>query len=199
MEGAPSGELVILGLLKRQPAHGYELLRQVRIRRMSEYIHLAPSGMYRALARLEDQGCVTARSERAGNRPERQTYAITGKGEARLQELLYEHLHSQVQNYDPLNAALTFGDLAPRRAVVNELRRRREMVAGEREEAEQILAQASARSALLFGGLVVERWVEHLGAEFRWLGKAIGQLEGPVTKQPGARKEEGDEHRSTSG
>lgn len=176
---APSStELVILGLLKRQPAHGYELLRAVRNRHMSEYIRLAPSGLYKALTRLQDQGCVTARAEREGNRPERQTYSITRKGEARLEKLLIEHLRATFEHFDTLSTALTFGELAPRETVTEELRRRRDMVVGAQEDAARLLSHVLVPPAesFFFERLRVERWAEHLAAELKWLDKAIACL-----------------------
>jgi DNA-binding PadR family transcriptional regulator len=177
--GGPSNiELVILGLLKRQPAHGYDLLRMVRMQHMSEYIRLAPSGLYKALARLQDQGCVTARTEREGNRPERQTYSITRKGEARLEKLLLDHLRATFEHFDTLSAALTFGDLVPREEVSEELRRRRDMVMGAQEEAARLLTDVliSPTQSFFFERLRVERWADHLAAERRWLDKAIASL-----------------------
>ena len=173
-----STELVILGLLKRQPGHGYELLRTVRNRHMSDYVRLAPSGLYKALARLQDQGCVTVRTEREGNRPERQTYAITRKGEARLEKLLIDHLRASFEHFDTLSAALTFGELAPRETVTEELLRRRDMVRGAQEEADRLLIHVLVppEGGLLFERLRVERWAEHLAAELRWLDKAIACL-----------------------
>jgi DNA-binding PadR family transcriptional regulator len=176
--GLSGTELVILGLLKRQPAHGYELLRTVRRQHMSEYIRLAPSGLYQALARLQDQECVTARLERERNHPERQTYSITRKGEVRLEKLLLDHLRSRFEHFDSLSAALTFGELAPREALSEALRSRRHMVLGAQEEAARLLVDVLVplSETFLFERLRVERWAEHLSAERRWLDKAIGSL-----------------------
>ena len=190
MDAPSSTELVILGLLKRQPAHGYELLRSVRTQHMSEYMHVAPSGLYKALARLEDQGCVTARAEREGNRPERQTYSITRKGEARLEKLLLEHLRAALDHFDSLSAALTFGDLAPRDVLGDELRRRLEMVVGAQEEAARLLSEVLVPPGdrFFFPRLRVDRWAEHLEAERRWLGKAIARLESQGSSGTGAKE-----------
>lgn len=173
-----STELVILGLLKRQPAHGWELLRTVRLQNMSEYIRVAPSALYKALARLEDQGYVEARSERDGRRPERQAYSITRTGEARLQQLLQQHLQAPVDHSDSLTAALTFADLAPRETIVKELRQRRDLVAATQQEAARLLDEVVPLSGgTFFPHLRVERWAEHLAAERRWLERAIAALE----------------------
>ncbi len=172
-----STELVILGLLRRRPAHGYELLRAVRVRHMSEYIRVAPSGLYKALARLEDQGCVTARAEREGSWPQRQTYSITRRGEARLQKLLLAHLRGNFDHSDALSAALTFGELAPRLELERELRRRREMIVGSQQEAVRLLADILAPAEeTFFERLRVTRWAEHLAAELRWLDGAIASV-----------------------
>jgi DNA-binding PadR family transcriptional regulator len=173
-----STELVILGLLERQSGHGWELLRTVRLQNMSEYIRVAPSALYKALARLEDQGYIEARSEREGRRPERQAYSITRSGEARLQQLLLEHLQAPVDHSDSLTAALTFADLAPRETVVKELRQRRDLIAATQQEADRLLEEVVPPSGeTFFPHLRVERWAEHLAAERRWLERAIAALE----------------------
>ena len=172
-----STELVILGLLKRRPAHGYELLRMVRDRHMSEYIRVAPSGLYKALARLEDQGCIVARVEREGSWPERQTYSITRRGQARLQKILIAHMRGKFDHSDALSAALTFGDLAQPEVLEGELRRRREMIVGSQQEAARLLAEVLAPAGETFlERLRVTRWAEHLAAELRWLDGAIASI-----------------------
>ena len=180
METPSSSELVILGLLKRQPAHGYELYRIVRRQRMSEYIAIEPNQIYRVLARLEDQGYVMAQMGPEGTRPERPTYGLTSKGEARVAELLLKHLQVSPDNSDPFVAAITFGDLAPRQVLFDELRQRREIVLGAREDAEQLLEQSLARDeeGQSFARLRLDRWIEHLKAEEKWLDRAIAELEG---------------------
>ena len=73
---------VILLLLAEQPLHGYDLHPRLINLIGSDY---NPSGMYRALVRLEEEGLVTSSWVAGeGRGPPRRSYAITDKGREAL-------------------------------------------------------------------------------------------------------------------
>ena len=80
-------ELPILGFLKEEPMHGYEL-RQ----RLETVLGFAwqPSfgALYPMLQKLEQRGFVTKSGLKKGRGPQKQVYSITEHGQARLRELL---------------------------------------------------------------------------------------------------------------
>jgi len=80
-------ELLLLGLLKESPKHGYDI--KIRIKEiLSLFAGVDLKSIYYPLKILETKGLVIKRSAKPGNRPERIVYELTPKGEAHFDELL---------------------------------------------------------------------------------------------------------------
>jgi DNA-binding PadR family transcriptional regulator len=80
-------ELVLLGLLKESPKHGYEIKLKIR-EILSLFAGLDVKSIYYPLSILEKEGLVARRRQKQGKRPQRQVYTLTPKGRARFEELL---------------------------------------------------------------------------------------------------------------
>jgi PadR family transcriptional regulator, regulatory protein AphA len=76
-------EHALLGLLRRQPLHGYEIAQRVAA---TEAMGLAwswkQSQVYAELGRLEDEGYLTSAVEAQGMRPPRKVFQLTPQGES---------------------------------------------------------------------------------------------------------------------
>lgn len=80
-------ELPILGLLKEEPMHGYQL-RQ-RLQTVLGFVWQPSFGaLYPMLQKLEQRGLVTKLGVKKGPGPQKQVYSIADQGQARLRELL---------------------------------------------------------------------------------------------------------------
>jgi DNA-binding PadR family transcriptional regulator len=86
-EVTPVLELAILGLLKEQPMHGYELRKQLS-QKLGFFWTVSFGSLYPTLAKLERRGVVE--KESYGDKPSRrrQVYSITPRGEDEFLELL---------------------------------------------------------------------------------------------------------------
>jgi len=84
-----------LGLLAEGERHGYDLGREMDERGMLRWTRASKVAVYKALARLQGEGCLTSWTEREGNMPEKRVYAITAVGEERLKDNVYSLLASQ--------------------------------------------------------------------------------------------------------
>ncbi|MGD8597706.1 MAG: helix-turn-helix transcriptional regulator, partial [Anaerolineae bacterium] len=73
-------ELLLLGLLRSQDMHGYQLHEAIDSH-LGMGVQLTKPTAYRLLSNMADDGWVTFREEQEGNRPPRRVYAITPKGE----------------------------------------------------------------------------------------------------------------------
>lgn len=71
---------VILDLLKEQPAHGYEVMRELE-RKFRGFYSPSPGSVYPTLQMLEDLGYVSA-TQRDGKK----VYSVTAEGEKFLEE-----------------------------------------------------------------------------------------------------------------
>ena len=84
-EREPGGlDLLILSLLSEREMYGYEIVTELA-RRSDETFSLREGTLYPLLHRLEKEGAVAAREEKAGGRP-RRYYRLTKKGGEKLSE-----------------------------------------------------------------------------------------------------------------
>ena len=82
LNGVP--ELLILRLLQREPAHGYEIVRRIRI--LSDgRLEFGEGCIYPILHRLESEGSIRGERRQVGGR-RRVVYRMTRCGQRRLAE-----------------------------------------------------------------------------------------------------------------
>ncbi len=84
-------QLLLLGLLKMQKMHGYQL-NDFLDQRLSFITDLKKSTAYYTLGKMAKQHYVSEETERQGNRPERHVYELTDKGAGHFYELLVANL-----------------------------------------------------------------------------------------------------------
>jgi DNA-binding PadR family transcriptional regulator len=86
---------MVLGLMMEGEKHGYELIRDMDSRGLLRWTHASKVAVYKALARLEEEGCLTSWTEKEGSMPEKRIFAITSEGEERLKDQVYALCASQ--------------------------------------------------------------------------------------------------------
>ncbi|TRZ95344.1 PadR family transcriptional regulator [bacterium] len=80
-------ELILLGLLKESPKHGYEI--KIKIKEiLFLFAGIELKSIYYPLGILERRGLITKRKSKLGKRPERLVYKLTPQGSSRFNELL---------------------------------------------------------------------------------------------------------------
>jgi DNA-binding PadR family transcriptional regulator len=173
--------LTLLGLLERQPSHGYDLKR--------DYDALFGRGkplpfgqVYATLGRLARDGKVTAGQSEPGSGPDRKRYAITTVGrrevEAWLAEPVEAEPHLQTLLFTKVVLALLLGQdaggyLDAQRAA--HLRRMRELT-------------RIKQTGPLVDALLADHGLFHLEADLRWIEVTSARL--------GALKETVSNHES---
>lgn len=83
--------LMLLGLLKDGPKHGYEIKKLVD-EVISGFTGISSQSIYYPLTELEKKGFLTKAVGRSGKRPEKYVYKITKKGEEEFDRLLSKNL-----------------------------------------------------------------------------------------------------------
>ncbi len=78
-------DILILGVLRRGPVHGYELKHRVQRPTLRT---LSNNSLYPLLRRFETAGAVTKQVQTTEGRPPRHMYAITAAGRALFHELI---------------------------------------------------------------------------------------------------------------
>ena len=118
-------ELAILGLLKEQPMHGYQLSRELG-ESLGGFWRVSYGSLYPSLRRLEREGAVESvpsSEERGGRR--KNVYRITEKGEKVFFELLQETPHDNSTEDTRFRVRLAFFKYLPPETRIRLLERRR--------------------------------------------------------------------------
>jgi DNA-binding PadR family transcriptional regulator len=163
-------ELLLLGLLRSQNMHGYQLHEAIDSH-LGMGVQLTKPTAYRLLSNMAEDGWVTFREEQEGNRPPRRVYGITPRGEAAFQRLLRENL----ANYQPSDftcqIGLAFLDELSAEEALPLLHRRH---AGIEELLEATRGHGEHPGSLQ---LMLEHQVHLLVAELGWLESIIERLQ----------------------
>lgn len=87
----PVPDEVVLGLLKSNPSHGYDLLSCFRSRdQLGRMWTLSTSQLYAVLKRLEEEGAIKGKFVKSSDAPDRIVYSVMSKGEKQLQNWLFD-------------------------------------------------------------------------------------------------------------
>ena len=162
-------KLLLLGLLRRQEMHGYQLNEFID-NNLSLCTDLKKPTAYYLLDKMAADGWISAASEQEGNRPPRRVYRLTDAGETAFQQLLRENL----AQYSPVNFSgdigMAFLDwLSPAEALPL-LNAQKEQVAARLEMVRAIPSHGGSLQ------LIFSHQTRHLQAELDWLNEVIQQL-----------------------
>jgi DNA-binding PadR family transcriptional regulator len=126
-------ELAILGVLKEQPMHGYELRHYLSFI-VGHIWQLSYGTLYPALRRLERRGELTRQTIRDGKGPARHVYALTPQGETSFLSMMAE-VASPTEISDPhkFTLRLTFFRYLGREARLDLLGQRLKFLRENRE------------------------------------------------------------------
>jgi DNA-binding PadR family transcriptional regulator len=167
-------ELLLLGLLKERPRHGYEI--KLRIKQfLSLFAGLNPKSIYYPLSILEKKGLVEKRAGKQGRRPQRLVYSLTKKGHARFQELLTHSLLDFKRPQFSLDLSLYFLNYIPPAVASRRLRGRIFIVHKLQKEMQAMLkAEPQGLPAALCR--ILEHNLKMLEAEGRFLEDLLKAL-----------------------
>ncbi|MDD5560929.1 MAG: PadR family transcriptional regulator [Candidatus Omnitrophica bacterium] len=102
-------ELLLLGLLRQSPKHGYEI--KVKIRQiLSLFAGVDLKSIYYPLRILEKKGLLNKYISKEGKRPKRFVYSLSKKGKSRFDELLNKSLLNFKRPQFSLDLSLYFLD-----------------------------------------------------------------------------------------
>jgi DNA-binding PadR family transcriptional regulator len=187
--------LAVLSYLSQQPMHPYELGRTLREHGDERSIRFNHGSLYMVIGQLARAGFITEQeTSRAGQRPERTVYALTGAGRDELRDWLAELVGQPQHEYPAFVAALSLiGALPPSQAVAL-LRLRLGHLAGQQAEARGLVDTSLANGVPgLF--LVEEEYrLALLEAESAFTSRLIQRITDPATDWTGPWAESYGEH-----
>jgi DNA-binding PadR family transcriptional regulator len=161
--------MTLLGLLEREPSHGYDLKRDY-----DQFFgrgKALPFGqVYSTLSRLARDGKVTGGEAEPGSGPDRKRYAITDLGAAELNGWLTEPIEPEPHLQTVLFAKVVIALMLGRPADVYLDTQRRAHLQRMRELTEL------KRSGSLMDALLADHGLFHLEADLRWIDVTSARL-----------------------
>jgi DNA-binding PadR family transcriptional regulator len=162
--------LTLLGLLEREPSHGYDLKREYDVH-FGRGRPLPYGQVYATLARLARDGMVVAGTSEPGAGPDRRRYAITDQGTATVEAWLADPVqpepHLQTVLFAKVTLALLLGRSAEQYLDVQRaahLQRMRELT-------------EVRRTADVVEALLADHGLFHLEADLRWIDLTAARLQ----------------------
>ena len=116
-------DLVLLGLLKDGPKHGYEIKKLVK-RLSNTFTNIETTSIYYPLRDLEKRGLVRKSVGRKGKRPERYIYRLTENGDQKFNDLLSKNFLILQRPFLNIDLSLYFLPMVKRGLAVRRLRNR---------------------------------------------------------------------------
>lgn len=116
-------KLIILGLLKKNPASGYDI-RKFMDKELGIFSQLEAQSIYYSLKKMEKEGLIERKELKGRTHLKKYTYYITAKGERSFLELCKEVLLSQSRPFIELDIALYFLPFLDKKEIMPFLRLR---------------------------------------------------------------------------
>ena len=173
--------VLILGVLNKEPLHGYDVRRQLEEWHAEQWAHVAYGSIYSALAKMANEGLVevvgSVRGGRGGRGAGRITYAITERGRQDFLRLLRDYWWGEQPTIDPFQVALTFMDRLPRDEVLAALRQRAARSRAFLAQFETLWPAMRPPDLPRFMDENRRLDAMHVEAETRWIEGAIDKIE----------------------
>ena len=167
--GSPDHQLLILGLLRMQDMHGYQIAEMIESH-FSASTRIKKPTLYDTLKKLRADGLVTSREEQEGNRPPRTVYTLTPEGEQKFLLLLKESISTYAEPDLRDEAALMFLEALSSGEVRLLLEDRRMSLSAVIEDQPQTDPHDGALR------VISNRRAHHLRAELAWLDEILDEL-----------------------
>lgn len=163
-------KLLLLGLLRSQEMHGYQINELIDAH-LGTSIQLKKPTVYKLLGSMVDDGWIRYYEEQEGNYPTRRVYQITAEGEEAFQRLLRQSL----ADYQPIsylgNIGIVFLDALPQEEAVTLLLQQRRHV----ERLAEVLRTDEQHQGSF--QLMLSYHLNQLSAELAWLDEVITHLQ----------------------
>jgi DNA-binding PadR family transcriptional regulator len=163
-------KLLLLGLLRRQEMHGYQLHEFID-RNLALCTDLKKPTAYYLLDKMAADGWLTTETEQEGNRPPRRVYGLTAAGEQAFQRLLRENLAQYAPVNFPGDIGLAFLEWLEAEEALGLLQEQRFALEAHLQEMRAVPEHQGSLQ------LVFSHQIRHLQAELDWLDEVIARLQ----------------------
>lgn len=99
-------DLIVLGMLKKEPMGAYDLQKLVEYRNISKWVKISTPSIYKKVIQLEEKGYIVSHTEKEGKMPEKAVYSLTEKGEQEFEKLMVEISRKPINIFLDFNAVI---------------------------------------------------------------------------------------------
>jgi DNA-binding PadR family transcriptional regulator len=168
-------ELILLGLLKESPKHGYEIKRKIK-EILFLFAGIELKSIYYPLGILERKGLITKRKSKLGKRPERLVYRLTPRGSSRFNELLTKSFLNFKRPQFSLDLSLYFLPYAKPEIARRRLRGRIFILNKLSRELRQLLILQRKNPVPVSSLRIIEHNLQMMETETKFLARLIQYL-----------------------
>ncbi len=140
-------KILILGLIKEGPKHGYEIKKIIK-EEFGIFSSLSSVSIYYPLKIMEQEGLIVKKSGRGRKHLEKYVYEITPKGERTLEKMLLDNLLSHQRPFLAVDISLYFLPFLDKEEVLARLRLRGRFLESVKRWLEDKISEDSYRSHL---------------------------------------------------
>lgn len=106
-------DLIVLGMLKKQPLSAYDIQKLVEYRNISKWVKISTPSIYKKVIQLEEKGLLQSVPVRENNMPEKAVYSLTASGEREFERLMGELSAQPIRMFLDFNAVIVNLDSVP--------------------------------------------------------------------------------------
>ena len=106
-------DLIVLGMLKKQPLSAYDIQKLVEYRNISKWVKISTPSIYKKVIQLEEKGLLQSVPVRENNMPEKAVYSLTAGGEQEFERLMEELSAQPIRMFLDFNAVIVNLDSVP--------------------------------------------------------------------------------------
>ena len=99
-------DLIVLGMLKKEPMGAYDLQKLVEYRNISKWVKISTPSIYKKVIQLEEKGYIVSHTEKEGKMPEKAVYSLTEKGGQEFEKLMVEISCKPINIFLDFNAVI---------------------------------------------------------------------------------------------
>ena len=99
-------DLIVLGILKKEPMSAYDIQKLVEYRKISKWVKISTPSIYKKAIQLEEKGLIRGEIVKEGKMPEKAIYSLTEAGEAEFERLMFEISAKPINIFLDFNAVI---------------------------------------------------------------------------------------------
>ena len=106
-------DLIVLGMLKKEPMGAYDIQKLVEYRNISKWVKISTPSIYKKALQLEEKGFIKGNIVKEGKMPEKAVYSLTDAGNKEFERLMLEIAAKPIHIFLDFNAVIVNLDNLP--------------------------------------------------------------------------------------